>query len=86
MSPVRRIQCVDLKAERPSRCPDIAHLQNAEGIVNIAQDCQPAETRYNLAQQFDSFADRISRLTRQAGKVAARSREARDQAQRASEN
>ena len=40
--------CVDLKAERASRCTNLAHLPHAGGIVDINDDCQQPEAGDNL--------------------------------------
>ena len=69
----------DLEAERAGRRLDLAHLRHGAGIAGIGQDRQPAQTGDNLAQDFEAFAGEIGRLVRQAGDVAARSRQARDQ-------
>ena len=59
MSSARRIsECNDLKAERAGRCLDLAHLQHGGGNADIGQDRQPAETRDNLAQEFESLASK----------------------------
>ena len=73
-------ECDDFKAERAGRCLNLAHLQHGGGIADIGHDRQPAETGDNLAQKFESLASKIGRLDRQAGDVAARSRQTRDQA------
>ena len=65
----------DFKAERAGRCLNFAHLQHGVGIADIGQDRQPAETGDNLAQKFKSLAGKIGGLDRQAGDVAARSRQ-----------
>jgi hypothetical protein len=44
----------------------------------MGQDRQPAEIADNLAQKFKSLGRNIGLLDRQAGDVAARSRQARD--------
>ena len=70
----------DFEAERAGRCLNLAHLQHGGGIADIGHDRQPAETGDNLAQEFESLAGKIGRLHRQAGDVAARSRQTCDQA------
>ena len=62
------------------RCLNLAHFQHGSGIAGIGHDRQSAQTRYNLAQQFESLAGKIGRLQRQSGDVAARSRQTCDQA------
>ena len=73
-------ECGDFEAERAGRCLNLAHLQHGAGIADIGHDRQPAETGDNLAQEFESLASKIGLLERQAGDVAARSRQTRDQA------
>ena len=68
-------ECGDLEAERAGRCLNLAHLQHGDGIADIGHDRQPAETGDNLAQKFEPLASEIGRLDRQAGDVAARSRQ-----------
>ena len=70
----------DLEAERAGRRLNLAHLQHGGGIADIGHDRQPAQTGDNLAQEFEPLAGRIGCLVRQAGDVAARSRQTRDQA------
>ena len=73
-------ECGDIEAKRAGRCLNLAHLQHGVGIADIGHDRQPAETGDNLAQEFEPLASKIGLLDRQAGDVAARSRQARDQA------
>ena len=81
MSSARRISSVDdLEAERAGRCLNLAHLQHGVGIADIGHDRQPAKTGDNLAQEFEPLAGKIGLLDRQAGDVAARSRQTRDEA------
>jgi hypothetical protein len=70
----------DFKAERVGRCLHLAHLQHVAGIVDIAQDRQPAKPRDKLTQQLNSLGGKILGLVRQAGGVAARARQACNQA------
>ena len=72
--------CGDFEAERAASCLNLAHLQHGCGIVDIGHDRQPAETGDNLAQKFESLASKIGLLVRQAGDVAARSRQTCDEA------
>ena len=69
-----------IKAERAGRGLRLSHFQCGEGIFDIGHDRQPAQVGDNLAKQRESFADKVRCLHRQAGDVAARSRQARDQA------
>ncbi len=71
--------CDDLKAERAGCCLNLAHLQHGDGTADIGQNRQSAKTGNNLAQNFEPLAGKIGLLDRQAGDVAARSRQARDQ-------
>ena len=73
-------ECSDLEAERAGRCLNLAHIQHGGGIADIGHDRQPAETGDNLAQKFEALAGKIGGLERQAGDVAARSRQTCDQA------
>jgi hypothetical protein len=72
-------QCGDLEAERLCCGLSLAHVQHGTGIADIAHDRQPAETGNNLTQEFEAFASKIGLLIRQAGDVAARPRQTRDQ-------
>ena len=56
-----------------------SHLQHGDGIADISHDRQPAETGDNLAQEFQPLAAASRSPGRQAGDVAARPRQARDQ-------
>src|SRR5262245_13458195 len=58
--------------ERACCSLSLAHLQYRVGIANINHDCQSAEPRDDLTQEFESLAAKIGRLERQAGHVAAR--------------
>ena len=58
---------------------NLAHLLHRPGIAGIAEHRKPAETGDDLAQDFEPLGGRISRLGRQAGDVAARPRQARDE-------
>jgi hypothetical protein len=62
------------------RCLGLAHFQYGAGIADIGHDRQSAKIRKNLAQKADTLADGIGALDRQAGDVAARSSQTRDQA------
>ena len=68
----------DLDAERTCRGLDFAHLQHGLGIAKINQDCQSAEMRDNLTQEFELLARNISRLERQSSDIAARFRQTCD--------
>ena len=69
----------DLEAERASRRLKLANLQRAARIAGIGHDGQPIETWNNLAQEFEPLANSIGPLVRQAGDVAARSRQRSDE-------
>ena len=73
-------QCGDLEAERLCCGLSLAHVQHGTGIADIANDRQPAETGNKLTQEFEALASKIGLLIRQAGDVAARPRQTRDQA------
>jgi hypothetical protein len=47
--------------------------------INIGHDRQPKALRKKLAQDFEPLADKIGRLSREAGDVVAWSGEARDE-------
>jgi hypothetical protein len=47
---------------------------------HISYDCQPAQVRNDLAQEFESLAGKVRNLVRQTGDVAARSSQTCDQA------
>ena len=80
ISSARRISSVaDLNAERARRCLNLAHFQHGSGTADVGHDRQPAKTGKNLAQHLETLASHIALLKRQAGEVAARLREARDQ-------
>src|SRR6516165_9394205 len=53
-------------------------LQHGVGTADMGQDRQPAETRDDLAQEFESLSGSVGLLERQAGQVAARTRQTRD--------
>ena len=53
--------CDDIEAERAGGCLNLAYLQHDQGIADIAQDCQSAETGDDLAQKLDPLARKISR-------------------------
>src|SRR5215813_5244827 len=72
-------EAVNFEPEHVSCCLNLGHLQNREGISGIGHDRQTAETRDNLMQELESFANKIGRLERQTGDVAARSRKARNE-------
>ena len=69
----------DVEGKRASRGLYGARLQRSFGIANIFHDCQPAETRDNLAQKFEFLGRKIACLNRQPGGVAARSGQTRDE-------
>src|SRR5262245_60735679 len=60
------------EAERAGCCLNFGHFYKGSGVAGIAQDRQPAETRNNLAQKFESLTRKIGRLEGKAGDVAAR--------------
>src|SRR6516165_1235136 len=70
----------DIEAECARSPPNLRHLRHSKGVVNIGHDRQPAETGNEIAQNFESLASKIGLLVRQAGDVATRSRQIRDQA------
>jgi hypothetical protein len=70
----------DLKAERARCSLSFAHFQHCGRILEIGQNRQTAKTLDNLAQEFEPFAGKIGALQRQAGDVAPRPRQARDEA------
>src|SRR5262249_36940395 len=80
ISSAQDFQCDALEAERVGRCLSLGHLEHGGGIASISHDRQPAKTGHNLAQEFDSLAGKIGKLSRQAGNVAAGSRQTGDQA------
>jgi hypothetical protein len=49
------------------RCLNLAHLGRDGGIADIGHDCQPADAGDRLAQKFETLADGIGPLDRQAG-------------------
>jgi hypothetical protein len=51
-----------IKVERAGRCLTLTHLRHVAGIADIGHDRHPAETRDNLAQEFEPFARKICRL------------------------
>src|SRR6516165_9593826 len=66
----------NIEANRAGRGLSFAHFQHRGGIVGIGHDRQMAQTGDNLAQEFEPLAGKIGGLGRQAGDVAARSRQA----------
>ena len=73
-------RCDDLKAELAGCGLCLAHLQRGLGKADIGQDRQSAQTGDNLAQKIDLLASKIGVLVRQAGDIATRARQARDEA------
>src|SRR5262249_56076281 len=69
-----------LRPESPSRWSHFAKHQHGAGVTDIGHYRQTPETRDSLAQEFEPLAGKIVLLDRQAGDVAARTRQARDQA------
>jgi hypothetical protein len=67
-----------IEAERTGECLNLTHLQHDRWQAAIAHDRQPAETGDDLAQDFEPLACKVGRLVRQAGNVAARSRQTRN--------
>src|SRR5215510_10252640 len=45
--------------ERAGRCLNLTHFQHAGGITYVGLDRQPAETRDNLAQEFEALTNKI---------------------------
>src|SRR5262249_20328127 len=70
----------DFEAERAGCCLNFAHFHNGGGITGIGSDRQPAETRNNLTQEFESFTRKIGRLEGKTGDVAPWPRQARNHA------
>ena len=52
---------ISLETKPPGRRLNLAHLQHGEGITDIADGRQPAETRNSLAQKFELLASKIRR-------------------------
>src|SRR5216684_2341375 len=52
----------DFQPECANHGLELAHLQHGRGIANISYNCQPAEPRDNLAQEFNALAGRIDFL------------------------
>src|SRR5215831_1092285 len=73
-------ECRDLKTEFAGRCLNFADFQHGLGIRDIDQYRQAAETGDHFAQKFETLASNIGLLDRQAGDIAARSRQARHHA------
>src|SRR5262249_2057861 len=73
-------ECHDIEAERAGGRLNLVHLQCGDGITDIRQAGQPAQTWDNLAQEFESLASKIGCQGREAGDVAARSRKATNKA------
>ena len=68
----------DFEAERASLGLNLAHLQHGLRKAGISNDCQPAEPRQNLTQEFESLAGKIGLLVRHASDVASRLRQTFD--------
>ena len=66
--------CDNLEAERESRYVKLAQFQYGAGISDVGHGRQPAETRDDFPQQFESLACTIGKLEGKACNVAARSR------------
>src|SRR5215831_13874294 len=66
----------NIEANRAGCGLSFAHFQHRGGIAGIGHDRQMAQTGDNLAQEFEPLAGKIGGLGRQAGDVAARSRQA----------
>ena len=64
-----------LDAERVGRSVDLVQLPHGRRIVGIGHDRQSAEAGGDLAQEFEALARKFGRRERQAGDVAARSRQ-----------
>src|SRR5580704_16565026 len=69
-----------LDAERARRRLHLAHLQHDGRIARIGQYPETAEAGDNLAQESETLSGAIRLLDRQSSDVAARSRQAHDQA------
>ena len=68
-----------VEPERTRRCLNFVHFGCGGGISDIGHDRQPPQTGNKLAQNFQPLASNIAGLRRQAGDVAARSRQTRDE-------
>src|SRR6516162_1055936 len=66
----------NIEANRAGRGLSFAHFQHRGGIAGIGHYRQMAQTGDNLAQEFEPLGGKIGGLGRQAGDVAARSRQA----------
>src|SRR5262245_39233077 len=69
----------DFEAKRAGRCLNLAHFGHGRGVANICQYRQPAQPRDSLPQELQALAGKIARLGRQAGDIAARPHQTRDQ-------
>ena len=69
------IECINFEAELGSGGLDFAHVQRGDEIMAVSEHRHSAEARNHLAQDFEPFAGKVGLLVRQAGKVAARSRQ-----------
>src|SRR5215475_15867401 len=69
-----------IEAENARCLVNSSHVQHVSGIAGIAHNCQSAQTGHSLAQNFETFGSKICGLARQAGEVAARSRQTRYEA------
>jgi hypothetical protein len=54
----------DFDAERASSGLNLTHLQHGLGKTNIKHNCQPAESRNDLTQEFETLAGKIGLLDR----------------------
>ena len=41
---------------------NLTHVPQGDGIAGVGQNCQPAKSRDNVAQEFESFASKIALL------------------------
>src|SRR5262249_15720520 len=68
------------ETKRAGRRANSVKLHGAEGIAGLEQDCQPAQTGHELAQDFEALPGRIGMVTRQSGNVSAWARQTFDDA------
>src|SRR5215472_13714408 len=68
------------ETKRAGRRANSVKLHGAEGIAGLEQDCQPAQTGHELAQDFEALPGSIGMLTRQSGNVSAWARQTFDDA------
>src|SRR5262245_46112527 len=77
---VAHVDWVYFHVERRRQGPDDAELADSGGVRGISKDCHSRYTRRDLLQQFQPFSAQAVFVRHEAGSVAARPRQAVDEA------